>query len=365
VPTGHVVYAGLDASLMAVPFDTRELRPKGTPVALAADTALARLNAPAVAFSHTGTLVRATGYLKGSRREPMQVVASTAARTRMLLSTEAALYARGFALSPDGRRLAISTADNTVWVIDTRRGTRVKLPPAPIVAVMGLLWSLDGRSLLLSGPLERDGYGILLGSADGAGSFERLVEAAAGEREAVGWDPATRALVWLEREIGVETRFMRQEPGAQPSVLFVEAGVAVSGASVSPDGSLVAFDSAVSGDYQVYVRPLAREGARVSVTASGGRFPVWSRDGRTLFFRRGREVRAVAVTATGDGIRFGEERAVLEWDVARSFDVGPDGTFYGVEPVPGAAEQTILELRTGWFADIERLAGPRPGEPRP
>jgi hypothetical protein len=73
----------------------------------------------------------------------------------------------------------------------------------------------------------------------------------------------------------------------------------------------------------------------------------------------------VAVTATGDGIRFGEERAVLEWDVARSFDVGPDGTFYGVEPVPGAAEQTILELRTGWFADIERLAGPRPGEPRP
>jgi hypothetical protein len=84
---------------------------------------------------------------------------------------------------------------------------------------------------------------------------------------------------------------------------------------------------------------------------------VWSRDGRTLFFRRGRRLLAVAATAAGDGIRFGEERAVLEWDVARSFEVGPDGTFYGAEPVPGAAVQTSLEVQTGWFDEVERLAG--------
>ncbi len=66
----------------------------------------------------------------------------------------------------------------------------------------------------------------------------------------------------------------------------------------------------------------------------------------------------MVATVTGDGIRFGEERAVLEWDVSRSFEVGPDGTFYGVEPVPGAAVQTSLELQTGWFAEVERLAGP-------
>jgi hypothetical protein len=123
-------------------------------------------------------------------------------------------------------------------------------------------------------------------------------------------------------------------------------------------GNTGRFDSAASGEYQVYVRPLSSEGERVTVTAHGGRWPAWSRDGRTLFFRRGREVRAVAATVTGDGVRFGEERAVLEWDVARSFEVGPDGTFYGTEPVPGAAVQTSLELQTGWFAEVERLAGP-------
>jgi hypothetical protein len=357
VPTGHVVYAGIDGSLMAVPFDAPGLRPKGTPVALSPGNAIARNNAPAFAFSLGGTLVRATGYLKGSGREPMPVVAVTATGTRRVLSAEAALYARGLALSPDGRRLAVSSAGDTVWVIDTERGARVKLPPAPIVGVMGLQWSLDGRSLLLSGAPERGGYGVLQGKADGTGSFETLVETPEGECEAAGWDPASQALVWFVRRIGVETTFMRQEPRAQPRVLFAEAGGVV-GASVSSDGRFVAFASAASGEYQVYVRPLSSEGERVTVTARGGRYPAWSRDGRTLFFRRGREVRAVSATVTGDGIRFGEERVVVEWDVARSFEVGPDGTFYGLEPVPGAAVQTSVELQTGWFAEVERLAGP-------
>ena len=113
---------------------------------------------------------------------------------------------------------------------------------------------------------------------------------------------------------------------------------------VSADGRFIAFDSDAGGEFQVDVRPLSSEGERVTVTAKGGRWPVWSRDGRTLFFRRGRQVLALAAMA-GGGIRFGEERVVLEWDVARSFDVGPDGTFYGVEPVPGAGVRPASRCR--------------------
>ncbi len=335
----------------------RERRRAPAAVALAPGTAIARNNAPAFAFSENGTLVRATGYLQGSGREPMRVVAETAGGSRRVLSAEADLYARGLALSPDGRRLAASTADETIWIIDTERGMRAKLKPSAIVEVMSLRFSLDGRSLLLSGARERSGYGVMQTSADRTAALETLVETKEGECEAVGFVPGTRALLSSVRKMGGETTFMRQEPGAEPRAVFTEAGGVV-GARISPDGRLVAFDSASGGDYQVYVRPLSSEGERVTVTARGGRWPVWSRDGRTLFFRRGRQVLAVTASVTGGGIRFGEERAVLEWDIARSFEVGPDGTFYGVEPVPGAAVQTSLELQTGWFAEVERLAGP-------
>ncbi len=357
LPTGHLVYVGTDGSLMAVRFDGRALRPEGAPVALAPTTAIARNNSPAFAFSENGTLVRATGYLQGSGREPMRVVAVTAGGSRRVLSADADLYARGLALSPDGRRLAASTADQTIWIIDTERGTRAKLKPSAIVDLMSLRFSLDGRSLLLSGARERTGYGVVQTSADGTAALETLVEAKAGECEAVGFVPGTRALLSFVRRMGGETVFMRQDPGAEPRAVFTETGSVV-GARVSPDGRLLAFDSSSGGDYQVYVRPLSSEGERVTVTARGGRWPAWSRDGRTLFFRRGRQLLAVTTTLAGDGIRFGEERTVLEWDVSRSFEVGPDGTFYGVEPVPGAAVVTSLELQTGWFAEVERLTGP-------
>jgi hypothetical protein len=32
-------------------------------------------------------------------------------------------------------------------------------------------------------------------------------------------------------------------------------------------------------------------------------------------------------------------------------------TFYGLDPVPGAGVQTSLPIQTGWFSEVERLAG--------
>jgi Tol biopolymer transport system component len=126
-------------------------------------------------------------------------------------------------------------------------------------------------------------------------------------------------------------------------------------ARVSPDGRYLAFDSTSSGDFQVYVYPLAGESGRVAVTSAGGRRPMWSSDGRELLFARGRQVLSVPVEATAV-IRFGPERTVAEWD-ATNFDVSADGTLYGLEPVPGAPVQTSLQVQTGWFAEVERLAG--------
>ena len=65
----------------------------------------------------------------------------------------------------------------------------------------------------------------------------------------------------------------------------------------------------------------------------------------------------VPVEARPDGLHFGGEGLVVEWDAGPAFDASPDGTLFGLEPVPGAAVQTSLLVRTGWLAEVERLAG--------
>jgi len=54
---------------------------------------------------------------------------------------------------------------------------------------------------------------------------------------------------------------------------------------VSPHGEWLAYASSESGTSEVYVRPLAGPGPRVQLSSGGGIEPVWSRDGRRIFYR--------------------------------------------------------------------------------
>jgi hypothetical protein len=97
------------------------------------------------------------------------------------------------------------------------------------------------------------------------------------------------------------------------------------------------------------------QGARVAVNARGGEAPRWSQNGRQLFFRRDGAVLTVDVSATAADIHFGPDRRLFAWDVAREYDVSPSGDFYSMEAVPGAAQQTAIQLRTKWFEEVERV----------
>ena len=59
----------------------------------------------------------------------------------------------------------------------------------------------------------------------------------------------------------------------------------------------MAYTSNESGQAQVYVRPFPEvdSGGRWQVSTSGGGSPLWSRDGRELFYRSGDAVMVVSV----------------------------------------------------------------------
>lgn len=77
---------------------------------------------------------------------------------------------------------------------------------------------------------------------------------------------------------------------------------------VSPDGRwLMTYASDESGRYEVYLQPLPGPGPRLQVSIAGGSEPIWSPQGRTLFYRSSqRQIMAARLDGT--------PRRVVQWD---------------------------------------------------
>ena len=52
----------------------------------------------------------------------------------------------------------------------------------------------------------------------------------------------------------------------------------------SPDGRWVAYQSNVTGRFEIYVQPFPGPGGKWQVSTAGGTFPRWRADGKELFF---------------------------------------------------------------------------------
>src|SRR6266567_2510301 len=93
----------------------------------------------------------------------------------------------------------------------------------------------------------------------------------------------------------------------------------------SPDGRWLAYSSSESGTFEVYVRPFPGPGGRTQISTGGGRFPIWSRKARELFFRTpdGR-IMVVRYTAKADSFVPGTAQV---WSAMRSLGMGPIPTY--------------------------------------
>jgi hypothetical protein len=103
----------------------------------------------------------------------------------------------------------------------------------------------------------------------------------------------------------------------------------------------------------------------VQVSSGGGSDPVWSVDGKRLFYRAvGRFMAATLTTAPGIAVsgrhELFEDRFKTGLFRAR-YDVLPDGKRFVVLLPPAESEQVIITLN--WLAETRsRLAGQKPWE---
>jgi hypothetical protein len=117
---------------------------------------------------------------------------------------------------------------------------------------------------------------------------------------------------------------------------------------------LLAYISNETGRDEVYVRAISGRG-HIQVSRDGGSSPVWSRNGRELYYRRGAETLAVEVQ-TAPELRLLAEHLLFEVDDIKTieveYDVGPDGRFLMVvdEQMAGTSS---LHLVLNWAEELD------------
>ena len=125
---------------------------------------------------------------------------------------------------------------------------------------------------------------------------------------------------------------------------FIEAG-----GSFSPDGDWVVYYSEEMGRREVYVRPFPEEG-KFQVSRDGGRSPIWSADGKEIFYISGNKMMAAPVQA-GATFEAGVPRMLFEVGPLPplvKFDVSADGQRFIIAVTTEDQSNLPITIVTNW-----------------
>jgi Tol biopolymer transport system component len=129
--------------------------------------------------------------------------------------------------------------------------------------------------------------------------------------------------------------------------------------SFSPSSDWLAYASDETHRFEVYVQSFPDAGHRYQVSVDGGTAPVWSRDGKELFFLTpGGKMMAAAVRKSGGNLEIETPRMLFDSHIApassepQSFDVTKDGRF--LIPVPRQTDRPPLTLVVNWQAGLKK-----------
>ena len=175
-PTGHLLVVTADGKLVAVPFDPEKLAFTGPPIGLLEGIGVEVGGfSTNLALSGTGTLVYTTG---GAARSQQPVWVT---REGLATPVDSAWQPQGplgsFALSPDGRALAVEmvlNGNNSLWIKQLPSGPFSRLTFGD-TSNLRPTWSADGRSLVYVGNAGTNGGFLMTRRADGTGAAQVLV----------------------------------------------------------------------------------------------------------------------------------------------------------------------------------------------
>jgi Tol biopolymer transport system component len=240
-------------------------------------------------FSRTGTLV----YFSNKDAEALALASwiSSAGKVDPVINTPT--QAETPRLSPDGKRLALTVAGDLL-VYDLQRGTLTKLT---FDAALNRrpVWTPDGKHIVFASDTASPAgeYGMWWIRADGSSQPEKLI---AEKTPLQPWSisPDGRRVAFVrtasDRNFEIWTLALdftdSDHPKPRELQPFLREPAGQVDPTFSPDGKWIAYASTTPGAPKVVVRPFPSTSSapRWQISEGNGRFPLWSRNGRELFY---------------------------------------------------------------------------------
>jgi serine/threonine-protein kinase len=368
VASGHILYA-VGGSVFAVPFDVKRLEAKGSAVAVINGVMRATGEQSGIAqlsVSDNGTLV----YMPGEAIAviPRRVLAFTDRSGKLeTLPLPPAAYETP-RISPDGKQIAVTTFDGNsrfVSVYELSTGTTLRRLTFGGGMNLDAIWSGDGKYVYFES--NRDGFdGIFRQLADGKGPTERLMIAERpGNQIPQSMDPSGKVLIYSSFIGGLGNIFVLPLDGdRKPKPFAAMPGTVHGHAALSPDSQWLAYMSNELNTLpEVFVQSYPA-GSKYQITTEGGDSPMWSPDGKQLFYHSGTKLFAVDVR-TQPSFTAGKPTVLPIVGVvqpstnSRNFDIAPDGKRFLVvmpaSPTEAGPRSTIqINVVLNWFSELQQ-----------
>ena len=299
---GHLLFLR-EGTLMALPLDAKSFLPAGEAFPVAQEVG-SNVSYPFVSASASGALVYRSGLPEGfpllGRQSGggMQLAWFDREGKPMGTVGPAGGYA-DLALSPDGKRVAVSKLDLQasnwdIWLMDVvhQVPTRFTFDPATEYYPV---WSPDGSRIIFGS--SRDGMFNLYGKGSGGAGAEEAVFKSNLNKRPYDWssdgryllfsvlDPKTKSDLWLLPDPAGSGGDRKPRP-------FLTTPYNETQGQFSPVQTgaqrWIAYVSDESGRSEVYVQPFSEtesaSSGKFQISSEGGAQPRWRRDGREIYY---------------------------------------------------------------------------------
>ena len=363
--SGILVYSTGNArstDLLAVALDLASRKINGNPITVVKNVQLTSAGSGSqFAVSENGTLVYIPASQAGSDSRLVKV---SQTNKEAVFSAEPKLYSDP-RVSPDGKFVAahLQGDENDVWVVNLERGTLTRLSfnsgedetPA---------WSPDGRTIVWAASRSDLVRGILKRAVDGSGNEEMIWKL--GQHAHVrDWTPDGRSIIYEATDPQTNNDIWRLNLDGQPSATPVlQTPYNEHNSRLSPDGKWIAYSSNESGRDEIYVRAFPQGEVKLTVTTSGGDQPVWSHDGRIIFFRANSQICAVDFqpgpqpTVSNSRTLFADIYDNPQAGNHTGYDAFPDGQLLMLKSASEAGlQRTHIVMVFNWWEELKQQLG--------